>query len=229
MPTTATYLIPYPAALDPADGPTAFAAMANRIETVLSSNTVPRFASIAARTAAIPAPATGMVCYTGGTGAGMRTYSGTAWVPLPGTEIARLVLLASQNTTSGVWTAIIWDSQQYLPYGGHSLSVNPTRFTFPYPGRYLLITHAHFTANAGGYRGGYYAKNGTALLYGGHGLVPAIAGGVSVGCDFISTVTANGTTDYIESGAIQNSGGVLTLVGGGGAISNNMIIIYAGP
>ncbi len=103
---------PYPVPADPPDGPNQMSA----IVTWAASRVVMRFASIAARTAALPAPTIGMLCHLasdGGTSEnGLHVYTGPGtgvggWTPLSDTlepVTATSAIGASGNITS---TALI--------------------------------------------------------------------------------------------------------------------------
>ena len=79
MPTTAINDLPYPALATPAqpDIPADFQALAEQVDTRL----VARYASAAARDAAIPAPVDGMVCYLADTDSFSSRVNG-AWVSM---------------------------------------------------------------------------------------------------------------------------------------------------
>lgn len=71
--------LPVPSLGDPPNGPAQILAFAAAVEKLA----VMYFATIAARTAAIPAPTKGMLTYIGATDS-LSTYNGVAWVELDG-------------------------------------------------------------------------------------------------------------------------------------------------
>ncbi|MEP7115110.1 MAG: hypothetical protein ABI862_17735, partial [Ilumatobacteraceae bacterium] len=71
--------LPVPSLTDPPNGPGQMLALATALEKKL----VMYFATVAARTAAIPVPTKGMVSYIGATDS-LSTHNGVAWVELDG-------------------------------------------------------------------------------------------------------------------------------------------------
>jgi hypothetical protein len=87
---------------------------------------------------------------------------------------------------------------------------NPTRFTIPSNGVYILFYGVSFSQNGSGARDMLIRKNGTTLLDGGNRPVPSSSAVSILGNSSMHQFVAN---DYIELLVYQNSGGNLTLYG----------------
>lgn len=92
MGTTPINALRYPASSDPADVPTDMLELATDLDTRL----IPRFASSAARDAAITAPIEGQLNYRSDTDR-LERYTGSAWVPVGGG-----VYVSHEEVTTGV-------------------------------------------------------------------------------------------------------------------------------
>lgn len=118
---------------------------------------------------------------------------------------------STQTLANSTWTAITMNAEAYDPQGFHSTSSNTARFTPTVAGRYYVFGWVAFVGNTTGDRAAQFRKNGAQtdeLPYGG---MPAANGtGLIAGFAQASgTVALNGSTDYIELYAIQNTGGNL--------------------
>lgn len=121
----------------------------------------------------------------------------------------------TQNLTSASLTAITFDVNDNDPWSMHSTSVNNTRITPPVSGRYRLTGGVGYAVNATGGRQAMFRLNGSAIL------TPSQAAVGNAGGSFNSSPPAitveqvfNGTSDYVELLADQNSGGTLATVAG---------------
>jgi hypothetical protein len=99
--------------------------------------------------------------------------------------------------------------------GMHSTSVNTTRVIPTIPGYYEVTGNTVFATNTSGYRTHTIGKNGVRQapetgVYTAAGLA---AGANTPLPPVTSILSANGTTDYFELFAFQNSGGTLNVVG----------------
>lgn len=115
-----------------------------------------------------------------------------------------------QSVGTGVWTSLTLDTTTVDTYAGHSNVTNSSRYTPTVPGWYIACGTSAFAANPTGSRGCRLAVNGTVLLGSGQ-LVGAGTLSASV-ASATRLVYLNGTTDYIEAQAGQNSGGALSTV-----------------
>jgi hypothetical protein len=114
--------------------------------------------------------------------------SGTGWTPVAFSDGA----------------GVIVDS-----YSGHSTSVNPSRYVGMLPGYYEVSGVVCFTSNATGSRGALLSKNGTLISGSGQSVSTNATGSTAV-ASARRLVFLNGTTDYVELVARQQSGGSLT-------------------
>jgi hypothetical protein len=118
--------LPYPALTDSPNGPSQVQSLA----TALDSQVVPRFATTAARDAAITAPAAGQMCWTT-TPATHWYYSGSGWIILGGGAYGRCRLrrVANQSVLTNAATAISWDTED-VDSGGY-ITAPSTTITIP--------------------------------------------------------------------------------------------------
>lgn len=117
-----------------------------------------------------------------------------------------------QNIPNNTPTAILYDSENLDPYGMHSTTSNTSRITPTAPGWYEVSGGAVYGNNGTGDRKVQPYVNGAAIQYA-SAQVPAVGGGANgtaVGCPTV-TLYFNGTTDYVELYATQNSGGTLAI------------------
>ncbi len=127
--------------------------------------------------------------------------------------LAHLRQTAAQSIPNGAVTPILWDTEDLDRDNGHSTVTNTSRYTAQTPGYYWTSYTLPWAASAAGRRYGRLRTNGTdtsanALSYSAQ-TTPgaALAGGVTGG----GVQYLNGTTDYIELCAFQDSGGALGL------------------
>ncbi|MEV8480220.1 hypothetical protein [Streptomyces sp. NPDC051173] len=113
----------------------------------------------------------------------------------------------SQSVPTATWTSLTIDTTILDSDGGHSNTVNPSRYTATVPGTYLLVGTSGWTGAASGYRRLRFALNGSAIT------------GSAVGSDAVNSVLCghctttviglNGTSDYVEVQGAQSSGAAL--------------------
>lgn len=118
---------------------------------------------------------------------------------------------ATQSITASTWTSLNLGIEDVdtdpSGAGGHSTSVNTSRFVAVYAGWYAVGGGAHFAANVTGRRGMRFAVNGVLVE----------ASGSFVQATSASATTVPGTMelvflnvgDYVEVQAFQESGGAL--------------------
>lgn len=132
-----------------------------------------------------------------------------------------------QTLTTAVSAAVTFDAEAYDPKGFHSTSVNTARVTPIVAGTYKVFGQCAYATNTTGDRGAHVKKNGTgidSLAYGG---APAMNGtALLAGIAHCSgTVSMNGTTDYLELYATQNSGGNLNTFYVGAGLTTSYLIV----
>lgn len=122
---------------------------------------------------------------------------------------------ATQSLTSAIAAALTLDTESKDTYGGHSTSVNTSRYTIPAAlnaTRLQFNGIAAFAANATGGRAVEIRKNGTAIANGRVAVgPPAATNGAFLQVVCTGTVV---TGDFIEVWATQASGGALSTVAG---------------
>lgn len=194
--------IPYPLLEDAPDIEEAVKPLAEHIDNMVVS----RFATTSERDGAVTSPVGGQVCYVGSHG--LQLYGNApGWVPFPGTEVCTLRRNTAQSIANNTDVAISFNDQAYLPWGGHSVSVTPTRITLPFPGRYMLYYGAGY-ATVGGTdtpNSVTIRKNGTELTSS-HCQVLADGNLATKGN---VPVSMDGSSDYLELYVLQVSGGTL--------------------
>ena len=122
----------------------------------------------------------------------------------------------AQSIPNGTPTGVTYDTNDVDTDTGHSTVTNTTRYTGKTGGRFQLSGGIGFAANATGRRAAQWYRNGSAVNAG-SAMMPATAANDCALAARTITVFLNGTTDYIELFAYQESGGALnTFVTGGG-------------
>lgn len=121
---------------------------------------------------------------------------------------ATLVQIATASLTTATWTAIGFDSSTFDNYGGHSNSVNNSRYTVQAAGKYLVSGAAAFAANNTGTRGAKVEKNGS-VVPGPYTLGPT-ASGRAMSASMSSFIIPCSVGDYLELFGFQDSGGGLS-------------------
>lgn len=115
---------------------------------------------------------------------------------------------ANQSIPDNASTAITFDSELVDVGGFHSNATNPSRFTAPVTGLYLMVGHIDWAASAVGIRQILLRINGgTYLVY--EVKAPTAGGLASVAFATLRQLTAG---DYVEAEAYQNSGGSLNVL-----------------
>jgi hypothetical protein len=110
---------------------------------------------------------------------------------------------------------LTWDTEDVDTHGFHSTSVNPSRVTPNVAGWYKITANIAWASNAAGRRATVSYKNGASA--GNLGIAAGGSGGTPFGVIMTGgsrTLYANGSTDYFEINAYQNSGGALDTAAG---------------
>lgn len=214
---TAINGIPYPTLGDPPNIESVVKPAADHLDTRI----IPRFATTTERDSAVTSPVAGQKCWV--TTHGSQLYSpAAAWVPENGTEVLSVHRTTGQTITTATSTAIQFNANTYVPWGGHSTSTNTTRIIPPFPGRYLFIAGVGWS-NTPSTQAVKLQKNGADLTGGRQQNTGAGLAGIST----MITAEANGTTDYFEVLGFQASGADLAT--GTGQAACFCTIIFAGP
>ena len=127
--------------------------------------------------------------------------------------LASLYQNVSQNIATTAWTAITMDSSLLDSYGGHSNSVNPSRYTAQVAGWYSIGGGAGFVANATGGRGADVYKNG-AFITAGAGVVGTAGAGASHVTPLSGVMVFLNVGDYVEIYGWQNGANPLATATG---------------
>jgi hypothetical protein len=137
------------------------------------------------------------------------TYAGAA-----GQYSAQVYRAAALSLVTATPTAIPWDTEENVQGAVHSTVTNPTRFTAPIAGVYLLTAHLRYTGSALGtqrscaiYKNGVALKDFAAYYFG--------ANTFDLGNAVMARLAAN---DYLEVVGYQDSGAGLAL--GVGALAS---------
>lgn len=118
---------------------------------------------------------------------------------------------AAQSIPNATLTAIGMDTTGTDLYGGHSNVTNNSRYTPNVAGWFMVVASVGLAANSAANRFAIVYKNGAGVNLGTAGsFTPTNAN--SSGNQSIAFVQCNGTTDYLEVIAFQNSGGALNTV-----------------
>lgn len=131
----------------------------------------------------------------------------------PFSQITKLRQTVTQSIPDSVNTPVLFDVEDVDELGGHSTTVNTSRFTAPRTGWYDCVGVAGFGNNATGRRAVYWLVNGVQLPGGAAVLVNAALAGAS------GTVLPAAPAkiflvagDYLELAQWQQSGAALSTV-----------------
>lgn len=123
--------------------------------------------------------------------------------------LCQVYATVGQNIPNNSNTAILYDSENIDLYGMHSTVTNTSRITPTAPGWYEVSGGAVFAPNATGDRRVQIYVNGSGISYAAAQVQTVTTGlGTAVGCPTVE-LYFNGTTDYCEMYAYQDSGGTL--------------------
>lgn len=145
-------------------------------------------------------------------------YSAISYLENP--PIASLYQITSQSVANGAAVPINLDGSLIDTYGGHSVSVNNSRYTFQVAGVYLIAGGTAWASNATGIRAAAFQLNGTTVLNGSQAIVPTITSvGNNTNLPAVTVLTQANVGDYIQLLGTQTSGGSLSTQTGGGNTS----------
>lgn len=118
----------------------------------------------------------------------------------------------AQSLPTATWTSILFDVEDYdtdpSGAGGHSTSVNTSRFTAVYAGWYLVSGGVTFGSNSSGFRATRWAVNGSAVNASQSTNVTIPAGNPHSVAARVDSVFLD-VGDYVEMQGWQSSGGAL--------------------
>jgi hypothetical protein len=120
--------------------------------------------------------------------------------------IAVLKQTVSQSVPNATWGLITFDTEDIDTYGGHSTSVNTTRYTCQFAGWYRIGGRAAFVANATGSRGARVHINANYIP----GAATLVGAGSLAGIPQTDHIVYLNVGDYVELAGGQNSGGALS-------------------
>lgn len=125
---------------------------------------------------------------------------------------AELRATSTQSIPSGSFTSLLFQVEtldsDVDAIGGHSTSVNTSRYTARYPGWYRVSASFTWGSSATGRRGGRYAVNGTSVP--GSAVLQAAGIAAAVTSVMPSMLVRLEEGDYLEVAAFQDSGGSLS-------------------
>lgn len=114
----------------------------------------------------------------------------------------------SQTFTTAVDAAVTIDTEDVDSAGGHSTSVNTSRYTYVYPGWMQWSGKVSFASNTTGWRSTNWGKNGT--LQNASGVIqPGMTGGIDTRIAAAAFLMFGNVGDYVEIFGGQASGGNL--------------------
>ena len=124
-----------------------------------------------------------------------------------GPPVFRGYQASSQSAANATWVSVAMDTETLDSDGGHSTVTNNSRYTPTVPGTYLVIGTAAFAGSATTQRAARLGMNGSTII----GAAVAGGSGAAWWCaTAMDLVVCNGTTDYVELQARQDSGGTLS-------------------
>ncbi|MFB7171079.1 hypothetical protein ACFCYM_09690 [Streptomyces sp. NPDC056254] len=120
--------------------------------------------------------------------------------------IAVLKQTVSQSIPNATWGIITFDTEDVDTYGGHSTSVNTSRYTCQFAGWYRVGGRAAFAANATGSRGARVHINANYIP----GAATLTGAGTLSGIPQTDHILYLNVGDYVEIAGGHNSGGALS-------------------
>lgn len=111
------------------------------------------------------------------------------------------------NAVNNTITFLTFDTERFDTDTIHDPATNPGRLTCKTAGKYLVIGQVTWAAAAGGSRYTYLRKNGTDYIA--RVSQPPVVGDKTE--QVVSTLVDLVVTDYLELGAIQDSGGTVAV------------------
>ncbi len=170
-----------------------------------------RFASAAARDAAIPSPAEGMIVYNSSIVRG-QFYDGVAWITSPAGAYS--LELAATSYLTGTQSPIPqstlqWENGDYWSSGANQRHTVPavSGSRMPYDGVHVVNAGIVWAANATGVRELSLRLNGSNILT--KQTLNNLGASITVGINVTWVGVLNGG-DYVEAIAYQTSGGNLS-------------------
>lgn len=159
-------------------------------------------------------PYDGMMAVTRDTDV-VYVYNGSGWITVANKETYDRPLCivrrtGEQSIPNATLTAITWDLEDVDTHGIHSTSSNTSRVTPNIAGWYRVTFTLQYATNATGRRAAAVRQNGGTVIYG--DIKPGSSAG-NLGCTVTKTLQFNGSTDYVEGIAYQDSGGSLNTAG----------------
>ena len=143
------------------------------------------------------------------------TYTPICWNE--GADVgASAYTIASAPLASATATALDFDTERWDTGDLHSPTTNPSRFTVPLTGRYVVTASSCFDISATGMRHLYIRVNGTGVqgyseVFGVLGVNPTAGNQTELSTSAVLTLNTN---DYVEAIVWQNTGGALNTCGG---------------
>lgn len=138
-----------------------------------------------------------------------EVYSTVSFLLQP--PMCKVRQITGQSLPNAVFTALTFTYEDVDPYNWHSSTTNISRITPTYPGWYRGWFSVGFTATTGGnYRVGYVQKSGT-LGRSRRDSKPTVFGQNKRLGGIPFFLPMNGTTDYFEVMAYQDTGSAMTL------------------
>jgi hypothetical protein len=176
---------------------------AAQVNGYLMDQSVMRFASAAARDAAIPSPTEGMNCYLDDQN-WLMVYTGSAWT-ITGGDKPFFYVSGTNTFLNNTDTQVDFTGKVVTNRGSFSLSGTPALVLAPQTGLYSITATLQWPANATGYRHAYMDIQGT-LWQASH---PTATTSV-ISYLSISATQLLSAGNYIALRGIQNSTATLT-------------------
>lgn len=130
----------------------------------------------------------------------------------------------SQSFANGALQAVTLDATAYDTYGGHSNTVNPSRYVCQYAGIYHVIAQVSWPVNSAGNRSVEIYKNGTQFT---SGTQSPAAGSANWSVTQTGLYVPLAVGDYVEVYGQQGSGGALSPNTGSAPYHTFMQAIFA--
>jgi hypothetical protein len=137
-----------------------------------------------------------------------EVYGTLAWLLQP--PMCKVRQTVAQSIPNASFTALTFTVEDFDPYNWHSSTTNTTRITPTFPGWYRGWYGIGFSTATGGlYRAGYLRQNGSTPARSRRDHMPTTVGQMEVTRGIPFFLRFNGTTDYAEVMAYQDTGSAM--------------------
>jgi hypothetical protein len=134
----------------------------------------------------------------------------------------------AQSVTSGTWTSLNLEVEEFDNYGGHSTSTNTSRYTCQLSGYYLITACAAFSGatSTAGTRATRIQLNGSTSLHGSFSKMAAANTGTSSSAIHSACIAYLNVGDYVECQGNQDSASTINTSATSGDVAPSLTVLW---